>query len=140
MRSHCALVAMIIVLGAGITSAQVATGAPKFGSFGGGPFDSVNLGNLNAHFSIPVLNKSGRGVAFSYDLAYDSSVWTPAVVSGSTVWQPAPNWGWQGQTEVATGYISYTPGTTRCWDPDAGGGGADILTAQRRPTMGIGIA
>ncbi len=90
------------------STAQVATGTPTFGSFGGGPFDTVNLGNLNVHFSIPVLNKAGRGTAFTYNLAYDSSLWTPAVVSGSTVWQPAGNWGWQGQTEVSLGFITYT--------------------------------
>jgi RHS repeat-associated protein len=106
MKLHHWLAAFII-LGVGIASAQVATGTPPFGSFGGGPFDTVNLGNLNVHFSVPILNKPGRGTAFRYDLAYDSSVWTPAVISGSTVWQPAANWGWQGQTEVFTGYITY---------------------------------
>src|SRR5437867_7381709 len=85
-----------------------ATGTPPFGSFGGGPFDTVNLGNLNAHFAVSIIHKAGRGMSFDYDLSYDSSVWYPASVSGSQTWQPVVNWGWRGQTEVATGYVTYT--------------------------------
>jgi len=98
---------IILILGTGIASGQVATGAPPFGSFGGGPFDTVNLGNLNVHFSVPILYKAGRGMPFSYTLAYDSSVWSPVSVSGQLVWQPAFNWGWTAQSAVRTGYISY---------------------------------
>jgi RHS repeat-associated protein len=87
--------------------AQVSTGTPPYGSFGGGPFDIVNLGNLNVHFSIPVLHKAGRGTAFTYDLSYDSSIWTPVTSNGVTQWQPASNWGWRGLTEAQTGYLSY---------------------------------
>jgi len=54
--------------------AQVSTGITPFGSFGGGPFDVVNLGNLNVHFTIPILHKAGRGMPFTYDLSYDSSI------------------------------------------------------------------
>ncbi len=55
---------------------QVATGTAPFNSFGGGPFDAVNLGNLNVHFSIPVFHKAGRaGYNFTYDLSYDGAVW-----------------------------------------------------------------
>src|ERR1041384_1854178 len=50
------------------------TGTPPFGSFGGRP-DVINLANLNAHLSIPILHKAGRGLNFVYDLTYDSSVW-----------------------------------------------------------------
>jgi hypothetical protein len=41
------------MLATGIVPAQVAIGTPPFGSFGGGPFDTVNLGNLDVHFVIP---------------------------------------------------------------------------------------
>src|SRR5271156_4279665 len=75
--------------------AQVTTGTPPFGNFGGGP-DILNLANLNAHLSVPILNKSGRGAAFTYALSYDSSVWYPVGVSGSQVWTPVYNWGWRG--------------------------------------------
>jgi len=97
---------LIIFLGQ-VTAAQVSTGNPPYASFGGGPFDVVNLGNLNVHFAIPVLHKAGRGTAFTYDLSYDGSIWTPVTSSGTTQWQPAANWGWRGVTEAATGYITY---------------------------------
>jgi hypothetical protein len=74
----------------------------------------VNLGNLNVHFAIPVLHKAGRGIPFTYDLSYDSSVWTP-VTSGSTQqWQPDSNWGWRGTSEAAVGYVYQTATSTLC--------------------------
>jgi RHS repeat-associated protein len=107
------LLAMALLTG--VASAQVATGTPPFGSFGGGPFDTVNLGNLNVHFAIPVVHKAGRGIPFTYDLSYDSSIWTPVPSSGTTQWQPVSNWGWRGQTEAATGYISVSVAVLICY-------------------------
>jgi RHS repeat-associated protein len=90
-----------------------ATGTPAFGSFDGGP-DIINLGNLNAHLSVPVFHKPGRGTNFTYDLSYDSSVWYK-VTSGSTAsWQPVNLFGWRGQTEVALGYVTRSLTTIRC--------------------------
>lgn len=38
-------------------------------------FDSINRGNLNVHFSIPVFAKPGRGGSnFSYALNYDGLI------------------------------------------------------------------
>ncbi|PYX53468.1 MAG: hypothetical protein DMG76_25595 [Acidobacteria bacterium] len=88
-----------------VSGAQVATGTPPFSSLGGGPFDVVNLGNLNLHFAVPVIHKAGRGMSFDYDLSYDGSIWTPVTSSGTTSWQPASNWGWRGQTEASVGYV-----------------------------------
>jgi len=122
MKSHFLLAAIFIILGADIASGQVSTGTPPFGSFGGGPFDTVNLGNLNVHFAIPVLHKAGRGMAFTYDLGYESSVWTPVTSSGVTQWQPATNWGWRGVTEASTGYITYLTSET------SGGPYCEIIT------------
>jgi RHS repeat-associated protein len=87
-------------------SAQVATGTPPFGSFGGGP-DVIDLANLNSHITVPVLNKGGRGMNFTYDLSYDTSIWYRVTSGSTTVWTPVTNWGWRGETEVALGYISY---------------------------------
>jgi len=53
---------LLALLISGVAVGQVATGTPPFSSLGGGPFDVVNLGNLNVHFSIPVLHKAGRGI------------------------------------------------------------------------------
>jgi hypothetical protein len=94
------------------SAGQVSIGMPPFGSFGGGPFDTVDLGNLNVNFTIPVFQKAGRGMSFSYPLLYDSSVWTPVVVNGSKVWQPSANWGWQGLTPAGSPYISDSMTTT----------------------------
>ena len=86
-----------------------ATGTPNFGSFGGGPFDVINLGNLNTHFTVPVIHKAGRaGFNFTYDLSYDSSIWYTVSSNGTQSWQPVTNWGWRGQTEVLVGYVTYT--------------------------------
>jgi len=85
---------------------QVATGTPRFGSFAGESFDTVNLGNLNVHFAVPVFSRAGRGIPFSYVLSYDSSVWNMTSVGGSQTWTPVASWGWRGVTEVTTGYVS----------------------------------
>ena len=107
-RTHRFLFVILIVSAAAFpTSAQVATGIPPFGSFGGGP-DVINLANLNAHLSIPVLSKSGRGTNFTYTLAYDSAVWHPVNSGGNTIWQGVSNFGWSAQTQVVTGYVAYT--------------------------------
>jgi RHS repeat-associated protein len=105
--SRCLLALATIALAALSAPAQVPTGTPPFGSFGGGP-DVINLANLNSHIAIPVLHKPGRGTDFTYDLSYDTSVWYPVTSGGTTAWQSVPNWGWRGQTEVATGYVSLT--------------------------------
>jgi hypothetical protein len=93
--------------------AQVTTGTPPFGSFGGGP-DVINLVDLNAHLTIPILNKPGRGTNFIYDLTNDSTVWFPVGSSGSQSWSPTALWGWAGQTQAATGFIVYTLRTYQC--------------------------
>src|SRR5579863_4118762 len=96
------------------TWAQVTTSTPPFGTFGGGP-DIINLANLNSHISVPVLNKAGRGMPFAYNLSYDTSVWYPVGSSGNQAWTPVYNWGWRGQTEAQTGYISSTTVTSYCY-------------------------
>jgi hypothetical protein len=95
-----------ILISSTICSAQVATGTPPFSSIGGGPVDAVNLANLNAHLSVPVINRTGRGIPFGYTLTYDSSVWYPVTSGSTTSWQPVNYWGWGVQTAVATGYIT----------------------------------
>jgi RHS repeat-associated protein len=105
-----AVLAFVFV--ANVVFAQVPTGTPPYSSLGGGPFDVVNLGNLNVHFAIPILNKAGRGQTFTYNLSYDNSVWYPVTTGGTTTWTPVTNWGWKGQTEVATGYLAYKLSTS----------------------------
>src|SRR5260370_1802617 len=76
---------------AGNSPAQVATGIPPFGSFGGGP-DVINLANLNSHITIPVVHKPGRGLNFTYDLGYDSTLWSPVSSTAASVCTPPPIW------------------------------------------------
>src|SRR6266852_9251146 len=102
-----AFLVVVVVCASSPVSAQVTTGTPPFGSFSGGP-DIINLANLNSHLAIPVVHKPGRGMNFTYDLSYDSSVWYPVGSSGSQSWQPIANWGCRGQTEVLAGYVSAT--------------------------------
>jgi hypothetical protein len=61
-RFFCVLFFLVLIY-CSPSAAQVMTGTPPFGSFGGGP-DAINLGNLNAHIDVPVLNKAGRGLPF----------------------------------------------------------------------------
>lgn len=111
------LLAVGILFGSKSSLAQVATGTPPFGSFGGGPVDVINLANLNAHFSVPVINKAGRGMPFAYNITYDSSVWYPVTSGSTTSWQPILNWGWAGSTQTATGYLGASVTTVVCsWE------------------------
>ena len=100
-------------------SAQVATGFPPYGSFGGGPFDTVNNANLNVHFAIPIINKAGRGLPFDYAVSYDSSIWSPVSSTGAHTWTPVgqrlhSTWGWGGTSEVLTGYVTYWVTQEQC--------------------------
>ena len=80
------LSALLVIFLVTLGSAQVVTGVPPFASTGGGPFDSINLGNLNVHFPIPIIHKAGRGIPFDYDLSYDNSIWYPVSNSGVLTW------------------------------------------------------
>jgi RHS repeat-associated protein len=106
------LIALVLISVGLVTksaSAQVATGTPPFSSVTGGP-DVIDLANLNSHIAIPVLHKPGRGTNFTYDVSYDSSTWYPT----AGTWRPVTNWGWKGQTETATGYVTYMSLTLNC--------------------------
>jgi RHS repeat-associated protein len=100
------LIFTLIACSAATCPAQVQTGTPPFSSSGGGPFDTINLANLNAHFAIPVFSRAGRGIPFAYDLQYDTSIWYPVTVSGTTTWTPVSNWGLVGKTQVSTGQLA----------------------------------
>src|SRR6266850_415400 len=109
------LLTVVLAFSVRAASAQVQTGTPPFGSFGGGP-DVINLANLNAHLTIPVLHKPGRGTDFAYDIGYDSSVWVGVTSGSTTSWLPVNGtWGWQGLAAAGASYIAYSmtylPGT-----------------------------
>ena len=84
-------------------------------SFG---FDSVNPGNLNVHFSIPVVSKQGRGLPFQYSLEFDSLIWTPVTSGSSKVWTPDPSFGLHGYllNDGYKGFLSYSNISRKCFD------------------------
>jgi hypothetical protein len=100
------LAALFVVILPVMCSAQPQTGTYSLGAFDAKGLDTINIGNLNAYFSVPVYSKPGRGLPFYYNLAYNSSMWTPVGVSGSQTWVPAYNWGWTAETDAHTGYLS----------------------------------
>jgi RHS repeat-associated protein len=103
-RFFCALFSLVFIYCLP-SPAQVATGTPPFGNFGGGP-DVINLANLNSHIVVPVLSKAGRGGPFVYNLSYDASVWNPVRSGATTTWQPVTNWGWTSSTAAVSGHLS----------------------------------
>lgn len=114
LRLSCWVFASVIFSAVSV-SAQVTTGTPPFGSYTGGP-DVINLANLNAHFTTPVFHKPGRGgFDFDYDLTYDTSLWYPVSVNGTTTWTPVTNYGWNGILvptaggQITNSYVLSTP-------------------------------
>ena len=90
-------------------SYPVVTGNYPHGTFQNLGPETINVGNLNVELTIPVLNKSGRGLPFDYNLVYNSSVWYPTNTGSGAIWEPVQDFGWQGNSdsELETGYISY---------------------------------
>jgi RHS repeat-associated protein len=112
---------LAIVIWTGYAAAQMpGTGAYPFSSIDNRGFDSVNIGNLNTHFQIPIVSRQGRGLPFNYSLVYDGLIWSAVTSNGTTTWQPDSSWGLHGQlSETLTGYITYS---------------IDLLTCGRSPT------
>jgi hypothetical protein len=97
------------------------TGLYEFGPYDSPGADTINRGNLDVHLSIPILSKAGRaGSNFSFVLNYDSLVWSPASVSGSSVWSPSANWGWTTVSNAEYGYITYNLKNQSCTIPGQG--------------------
>jgi hypothetical protein len=120
------LFALLLFLDARFLAGQVTTGTPPFGSFGGGP-DVVNLANLNAHITVPVFSRAGRGIPFNYSLQYDTSIWYPVGSSGNQTWTAVLNWGLLAQTAGTTGSLSTYNWTYYCYQNILG---HNVLTGQ----------
>jgi RHS repeat-associated protein len=112
---RAAIYAMIVFLLVSVVArGQVATGIYNYGTYDTLGLDTVNVGNLNVHLNLPVINKAGRGLSFYYALSYDSSVWYPGTSSGLKAWTPVQNFGWNGQTNGPLGYLTYQSFTGQC--------------------------
>lgn len=105
----------------GHVCAGQAVGTYNFGPFDANAFDTINRGNLDVHFSIPIFTKVGRGGSnFSYTLNYDGLVWIPLGSAGSQVWTPVSEWGWADVTNAQYGYVTYYFNTISCTIPPHG--------------------
>ncbi|MBB5345865.1 RHS repeat domain-containing protein [Tunturibacter empetritectus] len=96
---------------------NLGTGLYPFGSFDSRGFDSINLGNLNTHFEVPIVSKPGRGLSFAYSLVYDGLIWSPSTTTGTQTWVADPNWGFHGQLlggAAYNGYLTYSSLSTPC--------------------------
>jgi RHS repeat-associated protein len=99
------VISLIVTLSA--PAQNLGTGLYAFGSFDSKGFDTINLGNLNTHFEIPIINKQGRGgTNFVYTMAYDGLIWNAVTTSGVQSWTPDPSWGFHGQF-LGTGLTGY---------------------------------
>src|ERR1700733_7869356 len=101
---------------------NLGTGLYAFGSFDSRGFDTVNIGNLNTHFEIPIVNKQGRGLPFTYVISYDGMIWEPLTSNGVTTWNPDSQWGFHGELG-GTGVIGYLTTTQRSGGNCNTGGG-----------------
>jgi hypothetical protein len=102
-------------------AAQVQTGLYPYGSFDNVGFDSIDRGSLNVHFAIPVVNKAGRGLGFSYQLVYDGLVWSPRNTEGIAGWTPLAGFGLRGQlNDGLVGYVSYAETQIKCYQQGGG--------------------
>jgi RHS repeat-associated protein len=121
------LLFLLVLLLPQAASAQVQTGTPPFGSYSGGP-DAINNANLNQHWTIPIVNKPGRGTNFFYDLSYDGAVWYPLSSGSTKSWQPVASWGWSSFSNIGsgfTGYVTYLYSVSYCYDGMGHPTGAD---------------
>ncbi len=67
-RALLSILAVATVVFVNTAQAQITTGTPPFGSFGGGP-DVIDLANLNLHLTVPVIDRKSRGkIDFYYYL------------------------------------------------------------------------
>ena len=126
------VLSLLLLCMSSVSFAQnLGTGLYAFGSFDSRGFDTINLGNLNTHFEIPIVNKQGRGLNFNYSLVYDGLVWSPSVVNGVGNWTPDGSWGFRGQLAGAyTGYITFKGIAISC-----GGGDTEPSSGPPKPPV-----
>ena len=122
MQFRARLFALLLLLPLlqGFGRAQV-NGLYDFGPFDSPGFDTINRGNLNTHFSIPIFSKPGRGGDnFTYSLNYDGLIWVPTGSTGSQTWMPVTEWGWTDVTNAQYGYVTYNMSIYDCTLPPHG--------------------
>ncbi|MGO4209892.1 hypothetical protein AB4043_03570 [Terriglobus sp. YAF25] len=110
-------IALFLCLSISVVAQNTGTGIYPFGAYDGNGLDTVNIGNLNVHFELPVVSRPGRGLAFNYALRYDGLIWSPL----GNAWQPDHQWGFHGNVgDGFIGFLTYSTSTASC---DLYGGG-----------------
>jgi hypothetical protein len=99
----------LFVIGTGVAQ-DTGEGTYAFASLDNRGFDSLNLGNLNTRFNIPVVGRQGRGLPFNYSVQYEGLVWSTVTSGSVTTWVPDPAWGFSGLLNGTTfsGYLTYS--------------------------------
>lgn len=69
----------VVACSAGLLGQTPVTGTPNFGTFDQRVLETINLGNLNRHFSIPIRHKAGRGVPFNNTSATTAQSGSPSL-------------------------------------------------------------
>jgi hypothetical protein len=67
------LACLVLLAGSSASAQDKMNGLPPFGAFEFDKFDTVNLQNLNAVFSIPIASIPGRGLSTNVNLTYNTS-------------------------------------------------------------------
>lgn len=115
LKSEIVILAMVLACASAY--GQVLTGIQPFSSNTSFAFDTINNANLNTMFSIPIVNKAGRGMPFNYNLTYNSSVWVP-VGTAPKAWQPVSTaistWGWNDSAVANVGKVTYNVTAGMC--------------------------
>ena len=78
----------------------------------------ISLDTLNIHLDIPLVDKPGVGLPFSFGLHFNNNFWVPTYVwcmTGSYCWQPnASVWGWLPDAAQGTGSFIVRPFIDNC--------------------------
>ena len=121
-KSALAVALALLTIPLAVSAQVLGTGAYPFASFDNRGFDSINLGNLNTRFAIPIVQKNGRGLPFNYVIQYEGLVWTPVPTGspGTSSWVPSTSWGFTGALD-GTGFVGYMTYKSRSATCGSGG-------------------
>lgn len=108
MKKLLSSVVAVLCLVVSAVAQNAGTGAYPHATFDNRGFDSINIGNGNVRFSIPIVSRDGKGMPFVYAIQYDGLVWNATTNGSNTSWVPDPGWGFHGTLngDLIFGYLS----------------------------------
>lgn len=104
MRKNALLILCFLIVQSAFAQG---TGYPPYGTFQNGKFDNMNLANLNAVFSIPIMGMPGRGLGTGFAIGYNTWIWR-----GGPNWTPTSGFGWSYSSSVPA--LTFTQDTVFC--------------------------